>query len=132
MIETKLQTQLVEAAAQARKNAYAPYSNYLVGAALLTPKGEIYSGCNVENASYPASTCAERTAVLKAVSEGKRDFVAMAVVTHNRGAPCGFCRQVMREFAPDMTVILADHKGETEVFSLAELLPRSYGPDDLK
>src|SRR5689334_4940651 len=91
--------------------AYAPYSNYLVGAALLAADGKIYTGCNVENAAYPSTICAERVAVTKAVSEGSRSFTAIVVVTANGGFPCGTCRQVMNEFAPDAQVIVADAQG---------------------
>jgi cytidine deaminase len=123
--------QLIKQAIEARVNAYAPYSQYKVGAALLTTTGEVYSGCNVENASYSPSNCAERTAIFKAVSEGDRDFEAIAVVTIDGGAPCGLCRQVMREFAPNLTVIIGDVEGNYRVFSLPDLLPHSFGPENL-
>ena len=123
---------LVQAARQARDMAYAPYSKYKVGAALLTKDGTIVSGCNVENAAYPATICAERTAVTKAVSEGHREFVAIAIVTGNGGSPCGICRQVMSEFAPHMPVILATPKKIVAEYTLDELLPRHFGPEHLK
>ena len=92
---------LIELANEARRRAYAPYSKYRVGAALRTKSGRVYTGVNVENAAYPVSICAERTAVFKAVSEGEREFEVMAVVTDNGGSPCGSCRQVMAEFGLD-------------------------------
>src|SRR6478609_1962686 len=100
------QRTLVAAAQKARQYAYAPYSNYLVGAALLATTGEIYLGCNIENAAYPATICAERVALVKAVSEGVRSFKAIAVVTENGGFPCGTCRQMLYEFAPDLRVVI--------------------------
>jgi cytidine deaminase len=103
---------LIAAAQQVRQHAYVPFSHYPVGAALLTPDGKIYTGCNVENSSYGATICAERTAVVKAVSEGVRQFVAVAVVTRDGGSPCGICRQVMFEFAPDLRVTLVDEAGQ--------------------
>jgi len=123
---------LVEAAMQARELAYAPYSRYRVGAALLTPDGKIYCGCNVENASYGCTVCAERIAIFKAVSEGEREFTAIAVVTENGGTPCGPCRQVMREFAPQLTVIIADAEGHARIHPLSDLLPDSFGPENLE
>jgi cytidine deaminase len=123
---------LVQEAARARQNAYAPYSRYRVGAAVLTADGCIFTGCNVENAVYPLGLCAERVAIFKAVSEGYRDFKAIAVVTDNGGSPCGSCRQVMHEFAPEMTVFIADERGEMRRTTVAELLPDSFGADDLK
>ena len=122
---------LVKMAHAARDLAYAPYSNYPVGAALLTGDGEIFTGCNIENAVYPATCCAERVAIFKAVSEGRRDFLAIAVVTGDGGSPCGVCRQVMREFAPDMAVFIADAEGIVRETSVAELLPDSFGPENL-
>lgn len=123
---------LLQAAIEAREKSYSPYSHYKVGAALLTTKGKIYTGCNIENAAYTPSNCAERTAFFKAVSEGERDFAAIAVVTSNGGAPCGVCRQVMREFAPNLTVIIGDIKGNYQVVSLNDLLPHSFGPENLE
>ena len=122
---------LIEQAIEAREYSYSPYSHYKVGAALLTYKGKIYRGCNIENAGYTPSVCAERTAIFKAVSEGETDFIAMAVVTINGGAPCGVCRQVMREFAPELKIIVADIKGNYQVFVLDDLLPHSFGPENL-
>ncbi len=130
-LENNMQNALIREAIEARKNAYAPYSNYKVGAALITADGKIYRGCNVENAAYGPSLCAERTAIVKAVSEGDRDIKAIAVVTENGGAPCGPCRQVMREFNPALTVIISDLQGNARVFSLPDLLPESFGPENL-
>lgn len=130
-IDRTLQDKLIQEALAARQNSYSPYSDYKVGAALLTKSGKIYRGCNIENAAYTPSVCAERTAIFKAISEGEREFVALAVVTSNRGAPCGICRQVMREFAPQLTVITADLDAQADVHSLPELLPHSFGPENL-
>ncbi len=104
--------ELIRKANEVRRNAYAPYSGYAVGAALLTTDGRIFTGVNVENASYPNGVCAERVAIYKAVSEGVRDFRAIAVVTENGGTPCGFCRQVMAEFNPQMVVLIANAQEE--------------------
>jgi cytidine deaminase len=122
---------LVEVAVQAREKAYAPYSNYRVGAAILTRSGRIYSGCNVENASYGGAICAERTAITKMVSEGDREPIACVVCTMApAGSPCGFCRQVMVEFTRDMPVLLVgvDAKGKRapRKTSLAKLLPDAF------
>ena len=122
---------LVEMAQSAREQAYAPYSNYRVGAALLTESGEIFTGCNVENAVYPTTCCAERVAIFKAVSEGRRRFRAIVVATEDGGSPCGVCRQVMREFAPEMIVFIADAENGLRETSVAELLPDSFGPENL-
>jgi len=123
---------LLKEAQQARHNAYAPYSKYKVGAALLTESGKVYTGVNVENAAYPLSICAERTAVFKAVSDGESKFSAIVVVTENGGSPCGSCRQVMAEFAPDMDVIIAAEDGRIDLeTTVADLLPYYFSPDDL-
>lgn len=123
---------LVARARQARERAYAPYSRYRVGAALLSASGEIFEGVNVENAAYPSSICAERSAVFAAVSAGNRRFAALAVVTDNGGSPCGACRQVLAEFGMDLLVILADGQGKiTQQSTLGELLPQAFGPSDL-
>jgi cytidine deaminase len=124
--------ELVQLAQAARENAYAPYSHYNVGAALLTASGQVFTGCNVENAVYPMTLCAERTAMVKAVSEGQREFVAIAIATRNGGSPCGACRQVMREFAPHLRILLADDAGHVRQFTLDQLLPESFGPESLK
>jgi cytidine deaminase len=124
---------LVTAAQEARHRAYAPYSNYFVGAALLASNGEIIPGCNIENAAYSPTVCAERVAVFKAVSEGMQNFDAIAVVTSNGGVPCGVCRQVMHEFAPDLLVIIADAEGNVKhEFPLREILPFGFGPEQLR
>ena len=123
---------LIETARQVRKWAYAPYSRYAVGAALLTASGRVYDGVNVENAVFPLTTCAERTAIIKAVSEGEKEFLAMAIVTDNAGAPCGSCRQVMAEFGLEMLVIIADKDGVVRLEkTVADLLPGAFTPVDL-
>jgi len=125
---------LVALAREAREQAYAQYSNFPVGAALLTRSGKVFAGCNVENAAYPLTTCAERTAVTKAVSEGEREFEAIAVVTATGATPCGACRQILREFggqAGDLRVIVADLDGHVRTFTIDELLPAGFTPDQL-
>jgi len=124
---------LIQVARHARQWAYAPYSNYPVGAALLTASGRIYDGVNVENAAYPTTMCAERVAVFKAVSEGERQFEAIAVVTSTGGSPCGSCRQVLAEFGLDTVVLIADESGKLlQETSVHELLPGAFTPKDLK
>lgn len=124
---------LVARALRARARAYAPYSRYTVGAALLAESGAIYEGVNVENAAYPSGICAERTAVFKAVSEGERKFTALAVTTENGGPPCGACRQVLSEFGLATIVLIADREGKIlRRTTVGELLPHSFGPSDLK
>lgn len=123
---------LIDQAITARQNAYVPYSQYPVGAAILTATGAVFTGCNIEIASYGATSCGERTAAFKAVSEGERVFRAVAVVTSNGAAPCGICRQVLYEFGPDMIVITADADGAiTWEGPLADLLPFGFGPQKL-
>ncbi len=132
--QTELPTEwknLLTQAIEAREYSYSPYSHYKVGAALLTRSGKVFTGCNIENAAYTPAICGERTAIFKAVSEGEREFVAIAVVTLNGGAPCGVCRQVMREFAPDITIIMGNLQGDYQVFTLSDLLPHSFGPDSV-
>jgi cytidine deaminase len=132
VLSDDLRNKLIQAALEARKWAYAPYSNYPVGAALLTKSGRIYDGVNIENAAYPTGMCAERVAVFKAVSEGERRFEAIAVVTVNGGSPCGACRQVLSEFGLKMRILIADDNGRLlQEYSLGELLPEAFGPDDL-
>ena len=123
---------LLQMAEKARENAYAPYSDFTVGAALFAENGKVYTGCNIENASYSGTVCAERTAIFKAVSEGVRHFTAIAVSGAKKGqkgdycAPCGVCRQVLSEFcAPDCKVILGSEERYT-VYTLGELLPLSF------
>ena len=134
-------TDLIISAMEARKKAYAPYSNYMVGAALLTADGRIYRGCNIENAAYTPTNCAERTAFFKAVSEGERKFTAIAIVGGAEDAtefdwcaPCGVCRQVMEEFCDESTfeIVLARSAEEYEVYTLGELLPKGFGPHNLQ
>jgi cytidine deaminase len=132
MLTDELRQRLVQVALQARRWAYAPYSNYRVGAALLTASGKIYDGVNVENAAYPSGTCAERVAVFKAVSEGERQFTAIAIATENGGMPCGSCRQVMAEFGLDILVMIVDQKGNIlREDRLEQLLPGAFRPNDL-
>lgn len=123
---------LVEYAINAAKRAYAPYSHYAVGAVLRAMDGTLHTGCNVENASYPAGICAERTALVKAVSEGKQQFDVIVVASSNGGTPCGVCRQMLFEFAPDLTVIVVDFEGQINGrWSLSELLLHGFGPSSL-
>lgn len=137
---TEEQKQLVSEALKMRAKAYAPYSNFLVGAALLSVDHLIYTGCNIENAAYTPCNCAERTAFFKAVSEGQRDFKAIAIAGGARAAaeldfcaPCGVCRQVMMEFCKaDFEIILAKTETEYQVYTLAELLPMGFGPENLE
>ncbi|MCR5120588.1 MAG: cytidine deaminase [Lachnospiraceae bacterium] len=128
--------ELFELALEARKKAYAPYSSYQVGAALICEDGSLYTGCNIENASYGATNCAERTAVFKAVSEGHRKIKMIAIAggsgeKTNFAYPCGVCRQVMREFSEpaELIIVVGDGRGELRVHTLEELLPESFGPD---
>ena len=131
---------LLVMASVTRHSAYAPYSHFKVGAALLTERGKIYTGCNIENAAYTPTNCAERTAIFKAVSEGVREFDAICIVGGKDGilteytAPCGVCRQVMMEFCDPETfqIILATSKDQYEIFTLKELLPLGFGPNNLK
>ncbi|MDZ4225092.1 MAG: cytidine deaminase [bacterium] len=118
---------LIQKALDTRKNAYAPYSQFAVGAALEAENGTIYTGCNVENASYGLSICAERTALVKAISEGAKKFKRLAIVADTPEAvtPCGMCRQMLMEFSPEMELILANTKGKSETVVLSKLLPRA-------
>jgi len=123
---------LIDLAKEARRRAYAPYSNYPVGAALRTKSGKVFTGVNVENAALPAGTCAERTAVFKAVSEGEREFEVIAVVTKNGGSPCGSCRQVLAEFGLDTIVLIADGEGKLlQETTVNDLLPGAFTPAHL-
>lgn len=123
---------LIAFAKEARRNAYAPYSRYPVGAALKTKKGRVFTGVNVENAAYPQTMCAERTAVFKAVSEGEREYIAIALVTENGGSPCGGCRQVLAEFGLDIVVLIADGEGNlVQETTVNELLPNAFTPKQL-
>lgn len=126
--------ELIQAALKVREHAYAPYSGFKVGAAILAEDGEIYTGCNVENASYGLTVCAERVAVNKAISAGVRDFQGIAIVTDVRkpASPCGACRQVLAEFSPQMPVYLANLQGKVCKLSLEELLPDAFTPQRLR
>ena len=133
MINDEMKQELGRLAAEMRSRSYIPYSHYAVGAALLAKDGSIFTGCNIENAAYPVTICAERTAIFKAVSEGVRDFEAIAIATEDgQGYPCGSCRQVMAEFALDMDVMLADAAGNITVeTSVSDLLPGAFTPKNL-
>ena len=123
---------LIELANEARRRAYAPYSNYKVGAALRTRSGRVFTGVNIENAAYPTSICAERTAVFKAVSEGELDLEIIAVVTDNGGSPCGGCRQELAEFGLDTIVVIADGSGKiVKETTVGGLLPDAFQPRHL-
>lgn len=123
---------LIESAIHTREWAYAPYSHYTVGAALLTASGKVYEGVNIENAAYPTTMCAERVAIYKAVSEGEREFTAIAVATENGGSPCGSCRQVLAEFGLQTLVIVVDVTGKIHLEGTVEkLLPTAFTPEDL-
>ncbi len=123
---------LIDLANETRRRAYVPYSKYPVGAALRTKSGRIFTGVNVENASYPQTMCAERVAIFKAVSEGETEFEVIAVVTNNGGSPCGGCRQVMAEFALDAIVLFGNGKGElVKETTVNELLPEAFTPQHL-
>src|SRR6187431_3624416 len=123
---------LIDLANIARQRAYAPYSNYPVGAALRTKTGRIYTGVNVENAAYPQTMCAERVAIFKAISDGEKEFEVISVVTDNGGSPCGGCRQVMAEFALDTIVLMADGSGRiVKETTVKELLPEAFTPSHL-
>jgi cytidine deaminase len=123
---------LIQLANEVRRNAYVPYSKYRVGAALRAKSGRVFTGVNVENAAYPTTMCAERTAVFKAVSEGEREFDVIAVVTDNGGSPCGSCRQVLAEFGLDIIVLIADGNGKLNYeMTVSELLPEAFTPKHL-
>ena len=125
---------LVKSAKDVREKAYAPFSNFKVGAAVWTKGGKIYTGCNVESASYGLTVCAERVAIWKAVSEGETEFKSIAVVadTEELTPPCGVCRQIIWEFCGDVPVIFANLKGKTETLQMSELLPRAFDTKFLK
>lgn len=125
--------ELKAAAVAMLDRAYCPYSHFAVGAALECADGTVFTGCNIENAAFSPTICAERTAVAKAVSEGHTDFVRIVVAGRGRDCcvPCGVCRQVLREFAPDIEVICLNGAGEEKVYTLPELLPHSFGPEFL-
>jgi cytidine deaminase len=125
---------LIEAAKDAREHAVAPFSGFLVGAAVRTANGKVYTGCNVESASYGLTVCAERVAIWKALSEGERQFTELAVVadTETLTPPCGTCRQIIWEFARGATIVFANLHGNSEVFQIADLLPRAFDARFLK
>ncbi len=124
----KSNLEIIEAATAARENAHAPFSHFKVGAALVTASGEIITGCNVENASYGLTMCAERVAIFKAISEGENSFVKICVVadTETLTPPCGACRQIIWEFCGDVEVLMANLQGESAVFQMSELLPQAF------
>ena len=130
---------LIKQALEARKKSYSPYSHFQVGAAILTEDGEVYTGCNIENAAFSPTNCAERTALFKAVSEGKRKFVKIAIVGGRKGEvldycpPCGVCRQVIREFLnpKQFKIILAKSETQYKEYTLSQLLPEDFGPDNI-
>ncbi|MFT5187551.1 MAG: cytidine deaminase [Verrucomicrobiales bacterium] len=125
--------ELITAAVAARKQAYAPYSHFAVGAALLTASNEVILGCNVENASYGLTICAERSAIFTAIGQGHTKFQAIAISLKGSGSPCGACRQVLNEFAPESIVIMADEEGlNVRQTNLAQLLPEAFGPINLQ
>jgi len=131
-LTNKERASLLAAAREVRKFAYVPYSHYRVGAALKTKSGRVFTGVNVENAAYPVTNCAERTAVFKAVSEGEREFEVLALVTDNGGSPCGACRQVLAEFGLDTLVLIGDGEGRlVREMTVAELLPEAFTPQHL-
>jgi len=130
----EIKERLIKAALAARDFAYVPYSQYRVGAAVLTKAGKIYSGCNIENASFGLTNCAERTAVFKAVSEGEREFAGLAVAVYGNkpASPCGACRQVLREFFADSTeIILVNSDGKGTVTTIVQLLPGAFTNEDM-
>lgn len=133
MIQESLQL-LLETAKNARLQSIAPFSNFLVGAAVKTGEGKVYTGCNVESASYGLTVCAERVAIWKALSEGERDFSELAIVadTGSLTPPCGTCRQIIWEFAKNATIVLGNLRGETQIVSIKELLPRAFDARFLK
>lgn len=132
MLSVEKRSELIAAALHARGFAYAPYSKYAVGAALLAESGEIYLGANIENSVYSETICAERSAVVGAASKGERKFTAIVVATENGGSPCGACRQVMSEFGLDALVLMVNGEGDVvHEATVGELLPISFGPDDL-
>ena len=139
MIDANVISGLCQKAIDMRSESYAPYSDFLVGSAVLTEDGKVFTGCNIENSAFDPSNCAERTAIFKAVSEGCRDFAAIAIAGGKRDgelqycAPCGVCRQVMREFCkPSFKIYLAKSADDYKEFTLGELLPESFGPDNLR
>ncbi|MFO7888005.1 MAG: cytidine deaminase [Eubacteriales bacterium] len=126
--------EIIQKAIEAREKAYVPYSNFLVGAAVKTKEGKYFTGCNIESASFTPTICAERTALAKAVSEGYREFEAIAVVGsfEDYTYPCGVCRQFIVEFGKNIKIIVAKNSEEYKVYKISDLLPSSFGPEDMK
>lgn len=124
---------LLKEAEKARKKAYTPYSKFKVGAAVLTSDGKIFTGCNIENASFGLTVCAERVAILKAISEGSYKFEAIAIIgdTNRPCSPCGACRQVISEFGKDIKIVMSNLKGEVKIKKISELLPEAFSKNDL-
>jgi cytidine deaminase len=124
---------LIRAAKQAKQKAYVPFSNFRVGAAIRTKQGRVYTGCNIENSSYGLTICAERTAIFKAISEGEKEFTAIAVASDDPDfcPPCGACRQVLMDLAPSIDFVMINKKGQEKVVTLRELFPYPFGPDHL-
>jgi len=124
---------LIKEAEKARKRAYTPYSNFKVGAAILTTDGKIFTGCNIENASFGLTVCAERVAILKAISEGSTEFEAIAIIgnTNQPCSPCGACRQVVSEFGENIQIIMSNLKGDIKIKKIGELLPEAFSKNDL-
>jgi cytidine deaminase len=125
--------ELIEKAIEAREKAYVPYSNFLVGAAVKTKEGKIFTGCNIESASFTPTICAERTALSKAISEGYKAIEAIAVVGsfEEYTFPCGVCRQFIVEFGKDIKIIVAKNTDEYKIYQISDLLPHSFGPEDI-
>lgn len=124
---------LIKLAMEAREYSYSPYSDFKVGSAVLTDSGQIYTGCNIESASYSPTICAERVAISKAISEGNRDIRLVVIVgSSDLTFPCGVCRQFIREFGKDIDIVVANSEEDYKIFKLEELFPNSFGPDDLK
>jgi cytidine deaminase len=125
--------ELIEKAIEAREKAYVPYSNFLVGAAVKTKEGKIFTGCNIESASFTPTICAERTALSKAISEGYKEIEAIAVVGsfEEYTFPCGVCRQFIVEFGKDIKIIVAKNTDEYKIYQISDLLPHSFGPEDI-
>jgi cytidine deaminase len=132
MLTDEQKKRMIKSALESREKAYAPYSGYAVGAALLTKNGEIFTGVNIENAAYPTGTCAERVAVFKAVSEGEREFEAIVVASSNGGTPCGSCRQVLSEFGLGTEILIVDGEGNSvQETTVGEILPGAFTSKDL-
>lgn len=127
-------TQLIQMAIDAQKNSYSPYSNYKVGAAVLCKDGKVFTGANIENASYPCGICAERVAMAKAISEGNMNFVKIAIAGSSKElcTPCGLCRQFMFEFSPALKVLCSNNKGQYKEHELSSLLPLGFGPSSMQ